>query len=163
MNILEKLEQLEDACIHFISTIESQQQCNVPSGGIPIRPKHPEMDNRLGECTPLTVHSVTLLLEKCLKATFLQFQPQYYWQILETAIELPVLVTVTNLVMEDIEQRALSTFMSTESLFWKRYVDDTCVTLKPQLVEEFHQHLNSKERSSVRCRRITNFTFLIST
>ena len=60
----------------------------------------------------------------------------------------PVSVTVANLVMEDVEQRALSTFPSARPLFWKRYVDDTCTAcLEPELVEDFHQHLNNIEDS----------------
>ena len=51
-----------------------------------------------------------------------------------------------NLVMEDIEQRALSIFR-TPLWFWKRYVDDTWTAIQPYTIEEFHQHLNSIEPS----------------
>ena len=56
-----------------------------------------------------------------------------------------VSVTVANLLMEVVEQRALSTciFPSARPFFWKRYVDETCTALDPELVEDFHQHLNS--------------------
>ena len=54
----------------------------------------------------------------------------------------PVSLTITNLVKEDIEQRALSTFRF-PLRFWKRYVDDTCTAIQPCIIEEFHQHLNS--------------------
>ena len=46
----------------------------------------------------------------------------------------------------NIEQRALNS-ISHPSIFWNRYVDDTCVALLPSLVDSFHQHLNSIEPS----------------
>ena len=57
-----------------------------------------------------------------------------------------VSVVVTDMVMENKEQRALNSFSHTP-IFWKRYVDDTCVALLPSLVGSFHQHLNSIEPS----------------
>ena len=56
----------------------------------------------------------------------------------------PVSVVVANLVMEDVEQRALSTFHSPPR-FWKRYVDVTCTVLPRDLLEAFHKHLNCIE------------------
>ena len=53
----------------------------------------------------------------------------------------PVLVVVTNLVIEDIEQKALSTF-HTPPRFWRQYIDDTCTVLPGDLVDSFHSHLN---------------------
>ena len=58
----------------------------------------------------------------------------------------PVSVIVADMVMENIEQRALTSFLH-PPIFWKRYVDDTCVALLPSMVESFHQHLNSIEPS----------------
>ena len=53
-----------------------------------------------------------------------------------------VLVVVANLVMEDIECRALATF-HTPPRFWRRYVDDSCTALPCDLVDPFYEHLNS--------------------
>ena len=75
-----------------------------------------------------------------------QFQNVVYQQVHGTAMGSPVSVTIANLVMEDIEQRALLTFR-TLLRFWKRYVDDTCTAIQPCIIEEFHQHLNSIEPS----------------
>ena len=55
---------------------------------------------------------------------------------------IPVSVVVADLVMEDVESRALATFPY-PLRFWKRYVDDTCCAFKTDLVEDFHCHLNS--------------------
>ena len=53
----------------------------------------------------------------------------------------PVSVTVANLVMEEIESQALSTFTPAPR-FWKRYVDDTCTAIPSYLVTLLHDHLN---------------------
>ena len=51
-------------------------------------------------------------------------------------------VTVANLLMEEIEERALSTFSPTPR-FWKRYVDDPCTAIQSDSISHFHDHLNS--------------------
>ena len=56
----------------------------------------------------------------------------------------PVSVTAANLVMEDVEKRALSTY-PLPLPFWKCYVDDTLTALPLDKVQHFHQHLNSIE------------------
>ena len=50
-------------------------------------------------------------------------------------------ISVADLVMEDIEDRALSTFPSSPC-FWKRYVDDTCCAIPINQLQHFHDHLN---------------------
>ena len=57
-------------------------------------------------------------------------------------IRSPVSVTVVNLVMEEIEQTVLSTFVS-PTRFWKPYVDDTLTALHLNTIERFRTHLNS--------------------
>ena len=100
-----------------------------------------EHDETLHERTYLDSENIISLLDLCLNATYLQFQNVVYQQVHGTAMGSPVSVIITNLVMEDIEQRALSTFR-TPLWFWKRYVDDTCTAIQPCIIEEFHQHLN---------------------
>ena len=53
---------------------------------------------------------------------------------------------VANLVMENIETRALETFADPPRL-WKRYEDDTFVIMKRSKLSEFLTHLNTIERS----------------
>ena len=54
----------------------------------------------------------------------------------------PVSVVVADLVMEDVEERALTTYHS-PPLFWKRYVDDVCTALLEKDIKEFKKHLDS--------------------
>ena len=61
-------------------------------------------------------------------------------------MELPVSVMVANLVMEDVEEYALSTFDEV-LLFWKRYVDDICTAVTDDRIDDLLQHLNSIESS----------------
>ena len=58
----------------------------------------------------------------------------------------PVSVVVANLVMEDVEERALSSF-SCKLPFWKRYVDDTCTTVPEVKIDELKNRLNGIEDS----------------
>ena len=51
----------------------------------------------------------------------------------------PVSVIVADMVMDNIEQKALTSF-SYPPIFWEGYVDDTCVALLPSMVKSFHQH-----------------------
>ena len=58
----------------------------------------------------------------------------------------PVSTVIANLIMEDVEKRALSTFHSPPKI-WKRYVDDTFVIIHKNSVEDFLDHLNTIENS----------------
>ena len=98
-------------------------------------------DPSLPDRTSLSMDYICSLLELCLEATYLAFEGKVYRQINSTAMGSPVSVVVANLVMEDVEQQALSTYHSPPR-FWRRYVDDTCATLPLDLVDSFHKHLN---------------------
>ena len=102
------------------------------------------MDTSLIERTSLSADQVVKLLRFCLDATFLSYRGDFYQQTFSTAMGSPVSVTVANLVMEDVEQRALSSYPSPPP-FWKRYVDDTLTALPQDQVQCFHKHLNSIE------------------
>ena len=56
----------------------------------------------------------------------------------------PVSVTVANLVVEGVEQRALTTYTSPLP-FWTCYVDVTFTVLPTGQIQQFHEHLNSIE------------------
>ena len=71
-----------------------------------------EKDPTLSERTELLVDDIVNLLTLCLDATFLEFRGKLYQQVHGTAMGSPVSIVIANLVMEDVEQRALATFHS---------------------------------------------------
>ena len=56
----------------------------------------------------------------------------------------PVSSVAANLVMEDVEKRALETFADPPRL-WKRHVDDTFVIIKKSNLSEFFTRVNTTE------------------
>ena len=99
---------------------------------------------KTSNCTSLSVQEVVKLLAFCLNATYLEFQGEFYQQTFGMTMGCPVSVTVANLVMEDVERRAMTT-TDVHPKFWKRYVDDTCTALPVNRCQEFLEHLNSVE------------------
>ena len=82
----------------------------------------------------------------CLEATYFVYRGENYQQVFGTAMGSPVSVTVANLIMEDVEERAPATF-HTPHRFWKRNVDDVCVAMKWNHISQFLDHLNAIEQS----------------
>ena len=103
-----------------------------------------ENDNTLQDHTCLSVSSIVSLLRLCLKATYFSFRGEIYQQGFGTAMGAPVSVIVANLVMENVEERALNSYPNPPK-FWKRYVDDVCVAMKKDKTDDFLSHLNSIE------------------
>lgn len=97
------------------------------------------LDEDLPNHTSLTVQEVVRLLRFCLNATYLSFRREHYQQTFGTAMGSPVSVTVANLVMEDVEGRALAT-TNVPLRFWKRF--DTCTALPWSQCQELLEHLN---------------------
>ena len=58
----------------------------------------------------------------------------------------PVSAVIANMVMEDVEQRALAT-SPVKPFLWKRYVDDVISVVSGNEVESLLSHLNSVEPS----------------
>ena len=56
----------------------------------------------------LRIEELLTLLEFCLQATFLSFSDRVFRQTFGTAMGSPVSVLVANLVMEDVEEQALT-------------------------------------------------------
>ena len=68
-----------------------------------------DKDNTLKERTVMEDGDIILLLEFCLKNTYFSFQGQFYEQVEGAAMGSPVSPIITNLYMEYLEQKALST------------------------------------------------------
>ena len=102
-------------------------------------------DLSLLDRTSLTVEDICSLLKLCLEATYLSFRGKIYQQVHRTAMVSPVSVVVANLVMEGIEQNALSTF-HIPPCFWRWHADDTYTVLPGDLV---HNHINSIQQEHV--------------
>ena len=105
-----------------------------------------QSDDSLPSRTSLSPDELNQLLKFCLTATYLSFQGQSYKQVFGTAMGSPVSVAVVNLVMEDVEDRALETF-DIQLPFWKCFVDDTCTVVPKERVQDLLIHLNSIEES----------------
>ena len=58
----------------------------------------------------------------------------------------PVSVVVAEIVMQNIEEQALTTYSETLPL-WLRYVDDTITAVHENKIDEFHEHLNKQNTS----------------
>ena len=67
-------------------------------------------------------------------------------QVFVTAMGSPFSAIIANMVMEDVEQRALAT-SPVKPFFWKRYVDDVISAISESEAEHLLSHLNSLEPS----------------
>ena len=85
-------------------------------------------------------------LQICLEAIYLTFRKKIFKQIFGTAMGSPVSVVVANLVMEDVETRAIEAFAHPPRL-WLRYVDDTFVIIEKKFLNIFFDHTNNLEPS----------------
>jgi len=74
----------------------------------------------LSQRTGLSTSDLIKGLEICLNSTNFTFRGKHYTQVFGTAMGSPVSSVVANLVMEDIETRALETFTDPPRL-WKSY------------------------------------------
>ena len=81
------------------------------------------------ERTALPVTDIIKLLDFCLSTTNFQYDHKHYKQIHGTAMGSPVSAVMANMVMEDLEERALTT-LTNQPLFWKRFVDDVSTATK---------------------------------
>ena len=101
-----------------------------------------QQDVTLTERTDISVTNIMRLLEFVLKNSFFTYEQEHYQQTFGCAMGSPISATVANLVMEYIEERAIST-AAHPPRWWYRYMDDSHACLKKDYVQEFHDHLNS--------------------
>ena len=103
-------------------------------------------EERLREMLSLPVGDIILLLSFCPKTTQFAYNGNYFQQVFGTAMGSPVSAVIANMVMGDVEQRALAT-SPVKPFFWKRYVDDVISAVSGNEAERLLSHLNSVEPS----------------
>ena len=96
-------------------------------------------DVTLSERTEMTINDIEIALNLCLNNTYFIFQGKFYQQIFGVPMCSPISVTIVNLVMEHIEIKAINSFFSPPKL-WSRFVDDTFVIIKSDIVKKFFDH-----------------------
>ena len=92
--------------------------------------------------TALSQDQVLDLLSFVLRNSYFSFQEVIYQQVFGCAMGSPVSAVIAELVMQEVEQKALATSI-VQPRWWRRYVDDANVCLKKAAVQQFHDHLNS--------------------
>ena len=93
---------------------------------------------------PLPTEDIMDLLNLCLTSTYFQCNGKHYKQLHGTAMGSPVSVVVPEIVMQHVEEPALSTCRQTIPL-WLRYVDDTFTAVHKDEIDDFHDHSKKKK------------------
>ena len=100
----------------------------------------------MSDCTPLPKEALVSLLRMCLSSTTFYYNGTVYQQIFGTAMGSPVSVVVANIVMEHIEDLALSASL-VPTIFWKRYVDDVLTAVPVDQIDGMLAHINSMNQN----------------
>nr|VZI40667.1 unnamed protein product [Spirometra erinaceieuropaei] len=87
----------------------------------------------------LKIEHLMRLFEFC-QQTFFTFAGETYEQIKGTLMGSPVSGLVAELVLQELEKIA---FLQHEPVFWRRYVDDTFVIVKKNMLQHFHSLINA--------------------
>ena len=106
--------------------------------GVEVAKERLKEDASLGQRTSLPVEDIIHLLSICLKTTQFTYNRTYFQQVIGLAMNMPISAVIANMVMDDVEQRALTTSL-VKPFLWKRYVDDVISA------ERLLSHLNSVE------------------
>ena len=92
--------------------------------------------------TQLTKGQVLDLLSFLLHNSYFIFEGTQYHQVSGCAMGSPVSAVIAELVMQEVEEKALET-SPVRPKWWCRYDDDSNACIKRDGVEVFHSHLNS--------------------
>ena len=100
-----------------------------------------QRDQNLAERSSLSVDNILKLSDFVLNHNYFKYDGDHYKQIFGCAMGSPISPALADLVMEEIEETAISTFPHPPK--WFRYVDDSHSCLRKDQVEQFHKHLIS--------------------
>lgn len=92
--------------------------------------------------TQLTKDQILDLLSFLLHNSYFIFEGTQYHQVSGCAMGSPVSAFFTELVMQEVGEKALET-LPVGPKWWRCYVDDSNACIKRDDVEVFHSHLNS--------------------
>ena len=101
-----------------------------------------QRDQNLAERSYLSVDNILKLSDFVLNQNYFKYDGDHYKQIFGCAMGSPISPVLADLVMEEIEETAISTFPHPPK-WWFRYVDDSHSCLRKDQVDQFHKHLNS--------------------
>ena len=112
---------------------------------------------------PLPTENIMDLLNLGLTSTYFQYNGKHYKQLHGTAMGSPVSVVVAEIVMQNIEESALSTCRQTIPL-WLRYFDDTFTAVRHDKIDAFYHHLNEQTYTLTyslqeRSKKMVNYLF----
>jgi hypothetical protein len=93
---------------------------------------------------PIPKEEIIDLLKLCLESTFFQYNGSFYQQLHGTAMGSPVSVVVAEIVMQRLEERALSSYPNPPP-FWFLY--DTLTSVSKHQKNDFPDHLNKQNPS----------------
>ena len=99
-------------------------------------------DFTLNDRTKLSVEQIIQGMSVCLGMGYFIYDSQLYFQGQGLAMGSPISPVLANIYMEQFEKNVLHSFESPPRVWW-RYVDDTFVVIKRNLVDTFLVHLNS--------------------
>ena len=98
-------------------------------------------DDTLNSKSDFTLTDIMTALNLSLDNMYLYFRGKFYRQVFVIAMGLSLSAIIANIVIENVEEGAMSTFSNPP----QDIVDDTFVTIKKTEVDEFHNHLYDNE------------------
>ena len=101
-----------------------------------------QRDQNLAERSYHFVDNILKLSDFVLNHNYFKYNGDHCKRIFGCAMGSPISPVLADLVMEEIENTAISTFPHPPK-WWFRYVDDSHSCLKKDQVDHFHKHLNS--------------------
>ena len=109
-----------------------------------------EADKSLKKRTKLTVDDIMELLTFVTKATYFMFNGKIYKQLDGFAMGDPLSAVMSNLFMENLEQKAIpSAPIECRLSLWKRYVDDILEKIVVDTLPVLTAHLNSQDETGM--------------